>query len=201
MNETTENKIVNKIKKCGRGSVFFINDFISYGNRNAVNKSLERLANKEFVIRVARGIYCYPKIEKMYGLGIIPPTFEDIATAIAKKDGAKIIPTGLYAQYQLELTQQIPMTIEYLTNGVSRTIHLSENRSIKFKHASPRYFAIKNQLAVLITTALKEWKVENLSDEQIAMLKTKVNASPRIPNSDLKLMTVKVRELILDLYE
>ncbi len=42
-----------KSKKCGRGSVFFVGDFISYGNRDAVNKALERLVEKGQMLRVA----------------------------------------------------------------------------------------------------------------------------------------------------
>lgn len=201
MAETIEDKILAKSKKCGRGSVFFVSDFISYGNRNAVNKALERLAEKGLMLRVARGIYCYPKIEKIYGLGPIPPSLEDIAGAMAKRDGAKIVPTGLYAQYQLGLTQQIPMNVVYLTNGISRTINVGEGKSIKFKHSSPRYFAIRSQLALLLTTALKDWKVENLTEEQISIIKTKLNESPRLQIADLKLMTSKIRELIIGLYE
>ena len=201
MTETIEDKILNKMKKCGRGSVFFTTDFVSYGNRNAINKALERLTDKGLVLRAARGIYCYPKIEKVYGLGSIPPSMEDIAEAMAKRDGAKIIPSGLYAQYQLGLTQQVPMNVVYLTNGISRTINLGDGKAIKFKHSSPRYFAMRNQLALLLTTALKDWKVENLSTEQKEVIKSKLNASPRLQVADLKLMTSKVRELIISLYD
>ena len=201
MIDTIEDKILNKMKKCGRGSVFFITDFVSYGNRNAINKALERLTDKGLVLRAARGIYCYPKIEKVYGLGPIPPSMEDIAEAMAKRDGAKIVPSGLYAQYQLGLTQQVPMNVVYLTNGISRTINLGDGKAIKFKHSSPRYFAMRNQLALLLTTALKDWKVENLSTEQIEVIKSKLNASPRLQVADLKLMTSKVRELIISLYD
>ena len=51
--------------------LFFVGDFISYGNRDAVNKALERLVEKGQMLRVARGIYCYPKMEKVYGLGMV----------------------------------------------------------------------------------------------------------------------------------
>lgn len=201
MVDTIEDKIFNKMKKCGRGSVFFISDFVAYGNRNAINKALERLTEKGLILRAARGIYCYPKIEKVYGLGPIPPSMEDIAETMAKRDGAKIVPSGLYAQYQLGLTQQVPMNVVYLTNGISRTINLGEGKAIKFKHSSPRYFVIRNQLALLLTTALKDWKVENLSAEQIDTIKSKLNANPRLQIADLKLMTSKVRELIISLYD
>lgn len=201
MNESIEDKILAKSKKCGRGSVFFVSDFVSYGNRNAVNKALERLTEKGLMIRVARGIYCYPKIEKVYGLGVVPPSLEEIAKAMAKRDGAKIVPTGLFAQYQLGLTQQVPMNVVYLTDGASRTIDLGEGKNIKFKRASPRYFAIRSQLALLLTMALKDWKVENLREEQIALIKAKMNENPRLQTADLKLMPSKVREFIISLYE
>lgn len=201
MNESIEDKILAKSKKCGRGSVFFVSDFISYGNRNAINKALERLTEKGLMIRVARGIYCYPKIEKVYGLGVVPPSLEDIAKAMAKRDGAKIVPTGLFAQYQLGLTQQVPMNVVYLTDGASRTIDLGEGKNIKFKRASPRYFAIRSQLALLLTMALKDWKVENLREEQIALIKAKMNENPRLQTADLKLIPSKVREFIISLYE
>lgn len=201
MNESIEDKILAKSKKCGRGSVFFVSDFVSYGNRNAVNKALERLTEKGLMIRVARGIYCYPKIEKVYGLGVVPPSLEDIAKAMAKRDGAKIVPTGLFAQYQLGLTQQVPMNVVYLTDGASRTIDLGEGKNIKFKRASPRYFAIRSQLALLLTMALKDSKVENLREEQIALIKAKMNENPRLQTADLKLMPSKVREFIISLYE
>lgn len=181
--------------------MFFVGDFVSYGNRNAVNKALERLTEKGLMIRVARGIYCYPKIEKIYRLGVVPPSLEDIAKAVAKRDGARIVPTGLFAQYQLGLTQQIPMNIAYLTDGVSRTINLGEGKNIKFRRASPRYFSIRSQLALLLTTALKDWKVENLTDEQVAIIKMKLNENPHLQVADLKLMPSKVREFIVGLYE
>lgn len=201
MNESIENKILEKSKKRGRGAVFFVGDFISYGSRNSVNKALERLTEKGLMLRVARGIYCYPKIEKVYGLGAVPPSLEDIAKAMAKRDGARIIPTGLFAQYQLGLTQQVPMNVVYLTDGVSRTIDLGEGKNIKFKHTSPRYFAIRSQLALLLTMALKDWKVENLTEVQVAVIKALLDTNPRIQATDLKLMTSKVREFIISLYE
>ena len=129
MSGSIEDKILTKSKKCGKGSVFFVGDFVSFGNRNAVNKALERLTEKGLMIRVARGIYCYPKIEKVYGLGVVPPSLEDIAKAMAKRDGAKIVPTGLFAQYQLGFTQQVPMNVVYLTDGASRTINLGEGKT------------------------------------------------------------------------
>jgi hypothetical protein len=93
------------------------------------------------------------------------------------------------------------MYVVYLTNGPSRTINIGEGKTISFKRASTRYFAIRSKLALLLTTALRDWKVENLTEEQISIIKTKLNENPRLQTADLKLMTSKVREFILSLYE
>lgn len=201
MNETIENKILQRIRKCGRGSVFFSSDFHAYGSRVSVNKTLERMTAAGTVIRVARGIYCYPKMDKVYGLGAIPPSDEEIAMALARKDGAKIVPADAWAQYQLGLTQQVPMNYVYLTNGPSRTLVIREGCEIKFRHASPRYFTMKDSLAQMITTALKEWKVENLNEEQISTLRTLVQGHGAFLPEDLKLMPSHVREFIMSLYQ
>ncbi len=201
MADSIEQLILSKVKKCGRGSVYFIGDFVAYGTRNSVNKALERLTEKGVLLRAARGIYCYPKIEKVYGLGPIPPSIEEIAEAMAKRDGAKIIPSGLFAQYQLGLSQQVPTNIVYLTNGISRTVKINSRQTITFKHSAPRYFAIRSKIAILFTTALKDWKIDNLNDDQIDTIKLLLNSNPRLLPSDLKLMTAEVREFISSLYD
>ncbi len=193
---TIENKILAKTRKRGRGSVYFISDFVSYGTRASVNKALERLTAEGTMMRVARGIYCYPIIDRTFGCGSCPPSTDDIAKAVARRDGAKIVPAEAWAQYQLGLTQQVPMNVIFLTNGPSRTIVTEDGLNIKFKHASPRYFTMKNMVACMITTALKDWKVENLSEEQLDQLKAVVKKHGPFPPEDMKLMPANVRELI-----
>lgn len=195
-NISIEDKVLTRIKKCGRGSVYFVSDFIAYGSRASVNKALERLTADGTMIRVARGIYCYPVIDKVYGLGACPPSVEEIAKAMARRDGAKIIPAEAWAQNQLGLTQQVPMNVVYLTNGPSRTVETEGGLKIKFKHASPRYFTMKDIVACMITTALKDWKVENLNEEQIANLKKLVDNHGAFLPEDLKLMPANIREWI-----
>lgn len=193
---TIENKILAKIKKRGRGSVYFVSDFVNYGTRASVNKALERLTDEGTIMRVARGIYCYPMIDRTFGTGQCPPSTDDIAKAVARRDGASIVPAEAWAQYQLGMTQQVPMNMIFLTNGPSRTIKTEIGLNIKFKHASPRYFSMKNIVACMIITALKDWKVENLSKEQLEKLKAVVKEHGPFPAEDIKLMPANVRELI-----
>ena len=75
-----------------RGSILFPSNFYDMGNAEVVKKSLLRLENKQFLVRLAHGIYLYPKQDKL--LGVLYPTIEEIAIAIAERDKARITPTG-----------------------------------------------------------------------------------------------------------
>ena len=92
-----EENILTVIKAKGRGSIFFPSDFTSCGEVKAVGKSLERLTAKGDIIRLARGIYTYPEIDTVLGLGVLMPSIEQIAETIARRDKARIVPTGVYA--------------------------------------------------------------------------------------------------------
>lgn len=97
--------------------IFSSNDFTNFGEPKSVLKALERMANSGVIIRVTRGIYCYPKIDKVLGVGVIYPAFEEIAQYIAKRVKARIVPTGSYALNVLGLSTQVPANIVYLTDG------------------------------------------------------------------------------------
>ena len=153
MSLTLENKIIGKIKKAKRGSLFFIDDFIAFGNSRAVNKALERLAAKDEIKRVARGIYTRPQISSL--IGEVIPTAENIAKAIAKRDKARIVPTGSYALNAIGLSTQVPMNVVYLTDGASRKIKLNK-RTITFKKTAPKNLATIGKISTLVIQALKE---------------------------------------------
>ena len=78
--QSVDDKVIAKIKKAKRGSLFFTEDFLSFGSAKAVAKALERMVEKEEVFRVARGIYA--RLEKDPILGLLHPSPEAIAQAI-----------------------------------------------------------------------------------------------------------------------
>ena len=55
--QTTDDKILAKIKKAKRGSLFYTEDFLSFGGYKAVSKALERLVNQKQISRVAKSIF------------------------------------------------------------------------------------------------------------------------------------------------
>ncbi len=158
-----EYKIIEKIKKAGRGWLFFTSDFLAFGNSKAVNKALQRLVDKGELKRVARGIFTRPKITEL--VGEVMPTTDEIARAIAKRDKARIIPTGSYALNAIGLSDQVPMNIVYLTDGAARKIDL-DNRTIIFKKTTPRNLATIGKISTLVIQALKEIGFNNVNEWQ-----------------------------------
>lgn len=170
MSLNIENKIISKIKKAGRGSLFFASDFIAYGNSRAVSKALERLVNKGEIKRVSRGIYTRPKISKL--IGEVMPSREDVAKAIAKRDRARIIPAGSYALNVLGLSTQVPMNAVFLTDGAARKIKLDYGL-ITFKRTTPKNLATIGKISGLVIQALKEignGRVEEWEENKIIQL-------------------------------
>ncbi|MDH6343703.1 hypothetical protein M2480_002334 [Parabacteroides sp. PFB2-12] len=200
--QSIESKIIASISKCGRGSVVFPLDFAGYGEPKAVQKAFERLTADKKIIRVARGIYCYPKIDKKLGLGILYPTFEEIAIAIAKRDKAKIVPTGVHALNKLGLSTQFPMNVVYFTDGSPRKIKLQEERGIEFKHTAKKNMAFQNDFTMLLTFALRELGEGNITDEQLTHVKALVSQYPfESIKNDFKLIPAWIRKIILSAYE
>ena len=197
-----EYRIITSISKRGRGTIISPLDFASYGDSKAVQKAFERLIASKRLIRVARGIYCYPKIDKVLGLGILYPTFEEIAAAIAKRDKARIVPTGVYALNKLGLSTQLPMNVAYLTDGSPRKVKLQGERGIEFKHTAKKNLAFQNDFAMLLTFALREIGENNLTEEQLTHIRQLIKAVPlETIKKDFTLIPAWIRKIILSAYE
>ena len=159
-----ENQIVEKIRKARRGSLFFGDSFLSKENSEGVRKALQRLVKKGELIRVATGIYARPEIDPV--IGVITPGIEAIATAIAKRDKARIVPTGAYALNRLGLSTQVPLNVVYLTDGTSRKVKIGK-RTITFKHASPKNVSTIGEISTLAIQALRTIGKDKVAVEEI----------------------------------
>ena len=159
-----ENKIFESLKSRQKGSVIFVSDFLDYGNSESVKKALLRLNEKETIVRLAHGIYLYPKVDKE--LGILFPSTEDIAIAIARRDKVRIIPTGVQALNKLGLSTQVPMKVVYLTDGGTRNIKVGK-RTISFRNTSPKNLFMKGEISSLVIQALKTIGNSKLDDSTL----------------------------------
>ena len=167
MIQSIDDMIFAKIKKAKRGSLFFTDDFLSFGSAKAVSKALERSVTRGEIQRVARGIYA--RLAKDSILGPIKPSTEEIAEAISKRDKARIIPTGTLALNALGLSTQISINVVYYTDGSARKIEVG-NRTIKFKKTAPKNLATIGKISTLVIQALKEIGKDNASAQEIEII-------------------------------
>jgi hypothetical protein len=151
--QSIEKQIEKSIKSKPKGTLVLPDDYVSYGTSKAIQKSLERLADKQLIVRVAQGIYVRPKISKL--IGALVPSAEEVAEAIAKRDRIRTVPTGSYALNALGLSTQVPMNIVLLTDGSPREIRVGK-RKIKFKKTTPKNLLAKGKISRLVIQALKE---------------------------------------------
>jgi hypothetical protein len=136
-----------------RGKVLFPSDFAELGSEDAIHQALSRLTKKGILLRLGKGVYLYPRVDPE--LGILVPSVEEIAAAIAKRDKVKIMPSGVYALHKLGLTTQVPTKAVYLTDGTPREIRVGK-RTIAFKKTTPQKLKVKGVMNQLVIQALSE---------------------------------------------
>lgn len=158
------------------GKVFSPVDFLHLGSRAAVDKVLSRLTAAGALRRVARGLYDVPRTHAV--LGPLLASAEEIAKAIAGKGSLRLQPSGAYAANLLGLTEQVPMKLAFLTDGVSRTIHVG-NQTILLKHTTPRNMATAGRISGLVIQALRHFKQAHVDEQVVAKLRSKLTAEDK----------------------
>jgi len=194
---TTHSSIENNIKRYKRGEVIMPSDFRGKGTQDAIKKTLSRLSTKGTIKRLGHGLYVLPKIDPLFGM--ILPSTEEVAIALAKKEKVKIKPAGIFALHKLGLTLQVPTKLVYLTDGNSRVITVGKN-IIRFKSTTPKKMAIKGELSGLIILALEELGIDQIDElTKIKLRNLLEKENPMYLKQDLKLASVAVHDFLLKL--
>ena len=197
--QTTHNHIETKIKKSSKGKIFFAEYFLKFGSAENIRQVLRRLEEQGVLVRLAHGIYLVPKKDEL--LGTVYPSIEEIAKEIAKRDKARIAPTGAMAMYLLGLSTQIPLHAVYLTDGAQREIKIRKS-IIKFKKTAPRNLAVKDELLQLIIQAYKITGEKNISEdfeEKLTVYIKKIDE--KVLMSQLKYAPVWIQKKIKNIYQ
>jgi hypothetical protein len=192
---STENKAIIKIKKAKRGTLFFVENFVKIASAKTVNKALERMVITGDLQRLSKGIYYRPAKSKL--IGELTPGIETVVSAIAKRDKARVAPTGAYALNRLGLTTQVPTNFVYLTDGSARKLIIGKNQ-ITFKKTSPKNVAAVGEISSLAIQALKTIGKNNVSIHEIEHIQNilKKEKYTRLEH-DVRLAPAWIREIML----
>jgi len=174
--KSVESNVLARIRSSGRGSVFVPKDFLDLGSREAVDFVLHRLVQQGVLRRLARGLYDYPKSHPQ--LGMLSPSMDAIARALAGRDRLRIQPSGAYAANLLHLSEQVPAKAVFLTDGPSRRLKVGASE-IVLKRTTPRAMAAAGRMSGLVIQGLKYLGQPHVTMERIAPLRKLLSEKDR----------------------
>ncbi|SRR5260221_241238 len=201
---SVRDKINARLEQSLPGSILFAHDFFGEASSEAVRQQLSRLVKEGVLVRLSQGIYVSPK--KTNGHGSLLPAAPEIASAIARRDKAKIIPTGEVALSQLGLSEQVPLNYVYLTDGPARVIKIDVERkkgySIRFKHAGPKNFAFTGKISSQVIQALRALGQKDLDEKTLDKVKSLLMRENQADlRHDIALAPAWISKLILNLLQ
>jgi len=152
ISQSIDNQIRSRIYGHGRGWVFTPRHFQGLGQSAAIDSALRRLRAEGVIRQLARGLYEYPIQDPL--LGLVSPSADAIARALAVRDAIRLQPTGAYAANILGLSGQVPSRIAFLTDGPSRKVKIGR-REIRLQHTTPRNMATAGRASGTLIQALR----------------------------------------------
>ena len=162
-----------RIEALPEDSVLFRTDFPEY-HSEFVGGTLAELTQEGMLVKLAQGVYAKPRRSRF---GLVLPSVDKIAQAIAARDNAEVLPSGMTALNVLGLSTQVPMKYSYLTTGSERIIKL-ENQEIRLKRGVPKNFCYETKLIALLVQALKTLKQQNVGEEELQVIRNLISREP-----------------------
>lgn len=157
-------KIKQHIVGKGRGAIFEPSEFLGIGSRASVDQALSRLADQGVIRRLTRGLYDYPNQSLRFGL--LAPSADDIARAVARKDNQILQPSPAMAANQLGLSFQVPYNSTYITDGPTRTKKIGR-QVIQFRNALPKTLVGAGSKTGTVFQALRYTGKDGVNDQVI----------------------------------
>lgn len=174
---TIQDDILDRIRKQGRGKVFIPKDFLDLGSRDAADQSLSRLVKGGDILRLGRGLYHYPQMNDRLGIPL-GPDLDEIADALARQTGSRVVPSGAVAANRLGLSTQVPAKPVYLTDGRTRQVRIG-NTTIQLRHAAPKEVPVGSRTSAMVFQALRHLGQAAVDDQVIARLRCALSKSQR----------------------
>ena len=151
--DTVKRTILTRMKEGDAGKAYSPKDFLDLGSRGSVDVALSQLVDAGSIRRIIRGLYDYPRSGKLIS-GPLSPDLNEAASAIARKNGWRILAAGAHAANILGLSTQVPAKAVYLSDGPTRSFKLGR-RTIQFKHAEPKTLGAASEVNGLVIQALR----------------------------------------------
>jgi hypothetical protein len=129
-------------------------------------------------------------------LGNLSPSPDDVASALAGRDGARLQASGAHAANLLGLSDQVPVRLTVLTDGRSRRVQLGRQHVV-LKHTRPRQMATAGRISGTVIQALRWLGRDHVDDRTVATLRRRLSeADKRQLQHDLRYAPTWVADVL-----
>ncbi|MBL8794909.1 MAG: type IV toxin-antitoxin system AbiEi family antitoxin domain-containing protein [Planctomycetia bacterium] len=174
---TVQDTILDRIRRQGRGKVFIPKDFLDLGSREATDQSLSRLVRSGDIQRLGRGLYHFPQVNERLGIPL-SPDLDEIADALARQTGSRVVPSGAVAANQLGLSTQVPARPVYLSDGRTRQVRIGST-IIQIRHAAPKELPAGSRTSAMVFQALRHLGQAAVDGQVIGQLRRALSPDQR----------------------
>ncbi len=159
--------ITARINAIGPGQVWVPTDFAQLGNRDAIDKALQRMALAGDLRRIDRGLYDKPVLNRLTKCPTAPD-YRAVLGAIARRDQLRMLVDGMTAANDLGLTDAVPARVTIHTDARRRSIQL-DRLIIDFKYTAPSRLYWAGRPAMRVVQALY-WLKDTLASDRDRIL-------------------------------
>lgn len=183
-----------------RGRIFFVEDLEPSGLEPEVLRVLlSRLIRKNLVvIRLARGVYCYPRVASE-SMKMIVPGPEEVAAALAARWRVRIAPCGAQAAYLSGLTSVCLYPYTYVSDGSPQVFRLQGGKTVEFiRRRSVKVFDFRSVKLRNLVEGLRHIGQENLTEDDLRVVDRTVREVPGEDFlHDVRLAPLWIRQVLL----
>ncbi len=123
--------LLERIREGAPRKIWTPSDFVDLASRDAVDKTLQRLAKAEVLRRIDRGLYDQPGYNTLTQK-TNPPDPRSVIDAVGRRDQTRMLVDGMTAANDLGLTDAVPAKVVVHTDARRRAIKLG-NVTITFR--------------------------------------------------------------------
>lgn len=172
------NSIFYFISGHGRGWAFSSSDLLADLSRQQADNALSDLVEQGKIRRVSRGIYDYPAFSQLLNKSV-SPDMDKVARAYARKNNWRIEISGEAALNLLGVSQQVPGSYVYLSDGASREYDVL-GQMLVFKKASLKSIGFKYRQSTLLVQAIKALGEAHVDQQVISKMRESIEPNKRL---------------------
>ncbi|MGH6638402.1 MAG: DUF6088 family protein [Polaromonas sp.] len=172
-----KSRIAALINDAGPEKVWVPTDFAQLGNRDTIDKTLQRMVQAGDLRRIDRGLYDSPRLNSLTKRPTTPD-YRAVVEAIARRDQLRLLVDGMTAANDLGLTDAVPARVTLHTDARRRSVQF-DKLTIEFKQTAPSRLYWAGRPAMRVVQAL-HWLKDTLTSDHDRILArlSKVLADP-----------------------